>query len=103
MFRGRDNIGIRALLRESLHVLYKALLDDAGNKDFTIPNDFYTVISNAIEYVGDVTISWSYTRQSSYTCSSSTESSRPEAYPAHMRHHRVAKDPNPNGHHITST
>ena len=34
---------------------YETLLADAGNKDFTIPNDFYTAISDAIDYAGDAT------------------------------------------------
>jgi len=55
MFRGRGNIGIRALLREILQSNYEALLDDNGNHDYTIPNDFYTVISDAIDHAGDAT------------------------------------------------
>ena len=54
-FRGRDNIGIRALLRESLQAHYEALLDDNGNQDYNIPIDFHAPISDAIEYAGDAT------------------------------------------------
>jgi len=32
------------------------LLDDNGNHDDNIPNDFYTAISDAIYYAGDATI-----------------------------------------------
>ena len=35
---------------------YEALLDDSGNHGYTIPSDFYTAISDAINYVGDATI-----------------------------------------------
>ena len=35
---------------------YKALLDDNGNQVYTIPNDFYTAISDAIDYADDATI-----------------------------------------------
>ena len=55
MFRGRDSIGIRALLRESRHAHYEALLDDNGNHDYNILKDFYTAISDVIEYAGDAT------------------------------------------------
>jgi hypothetical protein len=44
------------MLRESMHAHYEALLDDNGNQDYTIPNDFYTAISDAIDYAGDATI-----------------------------------------------
>jgi hypothetical protein len=43
------------LLKESLHAHYEALLDDNGNHDYNIPNDFYSAISDAIEYAGDAT------------------------------------------------
>jgi len=56
MFRERDNIGIRALLIESLQAHYEVVLDNNGNQDYTIPNDFYTAISDAIDYAGDATI-----------------------------------------------
>jgi len=55
MFRGRDGIGIPTMLRERLQTHYEALLDDNGNKDYTIPNDVYTAISDAIDYAGDAT------------------------------------------------
>jgi hypothetical protein len=32
---------------------YEALLDDNGNQVYTIPNDFYTVIPDAIDYAVD--------------------------------------------------
>ena len=56
MFRGRDRIGIRALLKESMQAHYEALLDDNGNYDYTIPKDFYIAISDAIDHAGDATI-----------------------------------------------
>ena len=56
MFRGRDSIGIQDLPRESLQAHYEKRFDDNGNQYCIIPNDFYTAISDAIDYVGDATI-----------------------------------------------
>jgi hypothetical protein len=53
MFRGLDGTSLRALLGESLHAHYEALLDANGNHGYNIPNDFYTAVSNAIDYAGD--------------------------------------------------
>jgi len=56
MFRGRDSIGIRALFIESMQAHSEALLDNNGNQDYTIPNEFYTAISNAVDYASDAII-----------------------------------------------
>ena len=53
IFRGRDSSSLRALLKESLHAHYEALFDANGSQDYNILNDFYTTISDAIDYAGD--------------------------------------------------
>jgi len=68
------------LFRESLQVHYEELLDDAGNKNFTISNDFYSLTPSTTR---ETPQPWRCTRQRSYTCSSSTKSPRPEAQPTH--------------------
>jgi hypothetical protein len=86
MFRGRDNIGIRALLRESMHAHYEALIDDNGNKDYTILNDFYTAISDTIDYAGGAALAGAHLPDRVLHNHQDRRHNQP------IRHHGMARD-----------
>jgi hypothetical protein len=53
MFRGRDGTSLHRLFRDNLLAHYEALLGNA-HADYIVPNDYYTAIIDAMDFVGDI-------------------------------------------------
>jgi hypothetical protein len=49
MFRGRDGVFLQHLLKDNLPAHYEALLGNVLT-DYIVPNDFYTAITNAMDF-----------------------------------------------------